>query len=196
MAQQRLLTLDEVQQFLELPDETDQDTLQLITHACVTFFERLCDRAKFPFSDEQSGRQDVLDGTGSSILTLPYPVKTLTSVKLGLNAAAPEQQLVVNNPSALVWSEGSRTLERTDGGTFGVLDKPRFVHVTYDTADDRPEDAKLANLRVIAQVYRARGSEDASAENTSGYSRTMANLAATDPLWVEAVKRHARGVFR
>lgn len=54
----------------------------------------------------------------------------------------------------------------------------------------------MAVLRVIAQAFRQRGSEDASSENVSGYARTMANLAAQDELWLAAVRGHKRGVFR
>lgn len=192
---QPLVSLSEVQQFLELEDTADPDLLQALTLSTTRLLERLCGRERFPFSDPIAGRIDILNGSGSSIVVLPYPIATLTSLKLGYNPAAPLETLVVNDTNAVLWGAGSRIIERVDGGLFGTFTNSRYVHVTYNTADDRPEDAKLAVMRAVAQVYRQRGSEDASSENVSGYNRTMAYVAATDPLWTEFVRTHRHSVF-
>ena len=137
----------------------------------------------------------MLSGTGSSLLMLDYPIAALTSVVLGFSSASPVETLTVADPYSVVFAVGERSLERTDGGVFGEYGKPRCVHVTYNTQADLPTDVALAVKRVVAQIYRQRGSEDAKTESVGGYSRVLADLAATDPIWLQAVQRHARGVF-
>lgn len=192
----RLVEQTEVVEYLGIAEEKYSNALEQLRLSTIGLFERLCDRAHAPFSDAIAARTEVHDGTGSDSLWLDYPIATLTSVKIGRNVAAPDESLAVADVDVLVYGAGARGITRVDGGTFGELDAPRVVHVTYATADDLPADAQLAVLRVLAQTFRQRGSEDASSENVSGYARTMANLAAQDTLWLAAVQAHKRGVFR
>lgn len=192
----RLVEQTEVVEYLGIAEEKYSNALEQLRLSTIGLFERLCDRAHAPFSDAIAARTEVHDGTGSDSLWLDYPIATLTSVKIGRNPATPDETVTVGDVDVLAVDVGARRVVRVDGGEFGELDAPRVVHVTYDTADDLPADAQLAVLRVIAQVYRQRGSEDASSETVSGYARTMANLAAQDALWLAAVTAHKRGVFR
>lgn len=192
----RLVSEAEAIEYLGISDAKWTEALDQLRLATIGLFERLCDRAAAPFSDAIAARTEVHDGTGSDALWLDYPIATLASVKIGRNPATPDESLNVADLDVLTYGAGERRIARVDGGTFGDLDAPRVVHVTYATADDLPEDAQMAVKRVLAQVYRQRGSEDASSETVSGYARTMANLAAQDAVWLAAVSAHKRGVFR
>ena len=186
----------ELADFLEIEESAyPVDALDPIRLGVVRFFERLTGRTRLPFSDAITGRVEYHDGTGSSLLMLDYPVGSLTALTIGANHSAPDETLVINDPAVLSVLAGDRAIERLDGGIFGELETTRAVKITYTTADDLPDDAKLACLRVIAQVWRQRGSEDAASETVSGYQRQMADLAAKDPLWVHAVEHHRRPVF-
>lgn len=192
----RLVSEAEVIAYLGIAESAWSSALDHLRIATIGLFERLCDRAQAPFSDAITARTESHDGTGGPELWLDYPVGALTSLKIGRSVATPDETLSVGDVDVLSVATGDRRLVRVDGGIFGDLDVPRIVHATYDTAADLPEDAQLAVLRVIAQVYRQRGSEDATSENVSGYARTMANLAAQDAIWLAAVAAHKRGVFR
>lgn len=193
----RLVEQSELAAFLEIEEAAyPVDALDPVRLGVIAFFERLCGRTSAPFSDEITGRVEYHDGTGNESLWLDYPLATLTAITIGQNHALPDETLVLNNAATLSQLAGSRLIERLDGGTFGELDATRAVKVTYDTADDRPEDAKLAVCRVIAQIWRQRGAEDAAQETVSGYSRQMADFAAKDGVWLDAVKHHTRPTFR
>lgn len=192
----RLVADADVIAYLGIPESTWSPALDQLRLATIGLFERLCDRAHAPFADALTARTETQDGSGGPELWLDYPVQALSALTIGRTVAAPDETLAVGDANVLSVVTGDRRLVRVDGGVFGALDAPRVVHVTYDTAADLPEDAQLAVLRVIAQVYRQRGSEDAASESVSGYARTMAHLAATDPLWLAAVGAHKRGVFR
>lgn len=190
-----LVSLTALQDFLNVNDEGEAAVLKTLLAEVKAFFEQQVDRARAPFADTQTGRVEVHDGTGSALLTVDYPIAALTSITLGHNPASPIETLTVNDPSLLVFATGDRTIERVDGGTFGEYRKPRYIHVTYNAEADLPVDVAIAVKRLTAQLYRQRGSEDAQTEAVSGYSRTMADLATTDPIWRQTVQRHARGVF-
>lgn len=192
----RLVTDAEVIAYLGIPESQWSPALDQLRLATISLFERLTDRTAAPFADASTSRSEVHDGTGSDELWLDYPVAAVTTLTIGQNPAQPDEMLTVGDPGVLAVVVGDRCLVRVDGGRFGDLDVRRAVHVTYATQDDLPEDAQLAVLRVIAQVFRQRGSEDAASESVSGYARTMAHLAAQDPLWLAAVAQHKRGVFR
>ncbi len=192
----RLVSEAEVIEYLGLSDAESSPMLDQLRLATIGLFERLCDRAGAPFSDAIAARVETQDGTGAPELWLDYPVASLASIKIGRNPAAPDESLAIASLDVLSYAVGERCLVRVDGGTFGELDAPRVVQITYTTADDLPADAQMAVLRVLAQAYRQRGAEDAASENVSGYARTMANLAAQDELWLAAVRLHKRGVFR
>ena len=192
----RLVEQAEVIEHLGIAEEKYSNALEQLRLSTIGLFERLCDRAHAPFSDAIATRVEMHDGTGGAELWLDYPVQSLTSITIGRNPAAPDESLTVGDVNVLSSAVGERRIVRVDGGEFGALDEPRIVQVTYATTDDLPADAQMAVLRVIAQTFRQRGSEDASSENVSGYARTMANLAAQDEIWLAAVRGHKRGVFR
>lgn len=192
----RLVTETEVIEHLGIAPAAWTPALDRLRLGTIGLFERLCDRAHAPFSDAIATRMETHDGTGAPELWLDYPVASLTSLLIGRNPASPDETLNVASLEVLSFRVGERSLVRVDGGTFGAFDAPRVVHITYSTQDDLPVDAKVAVLRVIAQVYRQRGAEDAAIENAAGYARTMADLAAKDGVWLAAVQQHKRGVFR
>lgn len=197
MAPRVLVEPDDLAAFLAIDlAEYPAEALDPIRMGVVRFFERLCGRKELPFSDAITGRVEYHDGNGDALLWLDYPVAALTSITIGTNHAAPSETLAVNDANALSFVLGDRVLQRLDGGTFGEFDALRAVKATYNTAADLPEDARLACLRLIAQIWRQRGSEDASQETVSGYARTMVDMAATDAVWKEAVKFHTRAVLR
>jgi hypothetical protein len=144
-------------------------------------------------------RTDVLDGTGSSRLYLTYPVSVLTSIKLGYDPAVPDVTLDTTNKLVVVYGVGSRLITRTDGGWFGTVRQPRYVHVLYDHLGDLPEGAKLAIKSVVASVYRTRGSEGMKSETVgSFYSYTRDDVqaaTATDPFWQAAVANNTPPVL-
>lgn len=137
---------------------------------------------------------EVHDGTGSPDLYLDYPITVLTSVKLGYDAAVPDETLTIADKSVLVYAAGSRRLTRTDGGTFGRAGQARVVQVVYDFGADLPDDASLAIKGVVAMAYRRRGSEAEKSETLgSFYSHTLVDdIATTDPFWKAAVAANAR----
>jgi hypothetical protein len=192
----QLVSLTEFQQFLGVPDGKDQELLDLLLKGSIKLFERLCDRVSSPFSAEvQSGIVEVHSGTGSDLLALNYPIATVTTIKLGHNVSAPVEMLTPADTNQVVWAADSRFIYRVDGKWWGDYGRRRYVHVTYDAAIDAPEDAKVAVMRPAAQIYRMRGSEDASSFSASGYSQTMAQMAAEDPLFVAAIQSHRRVAF-
>jgi len=54
---------------------------------------------------------------------------------------------------------------------------------------------QLAIKRVVAQIYRQRGSEDATREQIGPYVRNLSDLVTTDPLWRRAVAGNTRRVL-
>lgn len=190
-----LVSPQAMQDFLGIGAGTDAEVLQQLIAATQAAFEREAGRTRVPFQDAATGRTEVHAGTGSTLLVLDYPIAALTSVKLGFNASAPDETLSVSDPTVLVFGLGERTLERVDGGLFGEYGRPRSVHVTYNTQADLPTDVALAIKRVVAQLYRQRGSEDATQESVDGYARTLADLTAKDSVWARTVLQHQRVTF-
>lgn len=171
------------------------DLIQEILNHTEDLFLAQCNRRDRPFiaSADSVARTEVLDGTGSRVLTLAYPISALaTDITLGLDSSDPDETLDYDDVEQVVWVAGKRTIERTDGGIWGALDRPRYVRVTYKAAADMPENAKLALKRATALVYRQIGSEDASRESLAGYSRDMARFGrdfmGDDPIWTMAVR--------
>jgi hypothetical protein len=186
-----LVSLAEMKSHLGLGEnDTEHDVrVQDLIDRTVALFELEADRTGRPFQASAS-RTEVCDGTGGNALFLDYPIKTLTSVKIGRDAAAPDETLLVSDVNVLSFSVSARELRRTDGGIFGDFDVPRCVQVVYVTQDDLPLDAKLVIIRLVAQYFHQRGSEDAQQESALGYTRTMADLAAQDTDWSRAVDKH------
>lgn len=180
-----LVTLDELKTFLGGVVGTSEDVLLTALRDRVQgALVSATGRQHAPFQDAEIGRQEVLDGTGTSTCWLAYPVASVASVLLGPNFAAPSETVPA---SALSVGIGSRRLVRTDGGTFGEYGAPRQVRVTYTTQADLPEIAKLAVLHATAVLYRQRGSEDASRERAGGYEAELVQLFADEPTWQAAI---------
>lgn len=185
-----LLPLAEAQAFLDIDDAEDLEVLALLIDQVEALFLTQANRRERPFVAAQSARTEVHDGTGGALLFLDYPVATLTSVKIGASAASPDETLTIADPAVLRYAAGQRRLARVDGGTFGDAGDPRVVHVTYDAQADLPNDALLAIQRVVAAIFRQRGSEDASSERMAGFTADLAKVAESDPVWQMAVAAH------
>lgn len=185
-----LVSLAEMQRFIGPEADSDGDVIQEILDHVEDLFLGECNRRDRPFiaTADSTARTEVHDGTGTSLLTLNYPISELaTDIKLGLDVADPDDTLTYNDVETLVYVAGKRSIERTDGGIFGYRDTPRYVHVTYKAAADVPESAQIGIKRVVAALYRQRGSEDASRESLSGYTRDMAN-PMEDPMWLAGIR--------
>lgn len=187
-----LVEPDEIAAFLGIEEGEYPSALDPVRLGAIRLFERLTGRKSCPFAGAFTARVEYHDGTGDGVLLLDYPPAGITSITIGANHEAPDETV---SSEAYVVVAGDREITRLDGGTFGEFDAKRRVRVTYDTQDDRPEDAQLAVMRLIAQVWRQRGTEDAASETVSGYSRTMADIAATDGVFVAAVRAHSRPVM-
>jgi hypothetical protein len=157
-----LVSLADLQTFLSVSGD-DALLTDLLEHL-EALFESETGRAGMPFQDAANDQAEVHDGTGSAHLYLNYPISNIDSVKIGYDESDPIETLDPTDVDELTYTVGHRRLSRTDGGTFGLAGKPRSVHVQYDTQADLPEDAQLAIKRAVAQVYRQRGSEDATFE--------------------------------
>ena len=186
-----LLSLADVKSFIGNVPASDDAVLQSILDSVEDLFLAECNRRERPFlaTADTSNRTEVHDGTGTRFLTLHYPISTVqANITLGRSTSDPDETLDYTDVDVLVYVAGKRTIERTDGGIWGAADTPRYVHVTYRAQADKPEGPKLAFKRVCASVYRQRGSEDVSSESLGGfYSRDLADVANSDPVWRAAV---------
>lgn len=168
-------------------DDVGQDEVLLpIIEAVEAHFLALTNRRHRPFQPAQANRLEVHHGTGISQLFLHYPVEALTSITLGY-ASPWDETLTVADPTVLQFEVGSRRLDRVDGGTFGELEKPRYVRVTYDAQADEPADVKLAVIRVVDALWRESGSAEATAERTLPDGENLPLVADQDPIWRAAV---------
>lgn len=186
-----LVTLPELKTHLgDAPPSDDDALLADLLDDVEALFESATLRAPGSYTAAATGRTEVLDGTGSTRLYLPYPIAVLTSIKLGYDPAAPTETLAVANKAVVVYGVGSRVITRTDGGKFGTVGQPRYVQVVYDHQGNLPENARMAIKSVAALAYRRRGSEDVKSETEgSFYSHTMIeDIAASDPFWKMAVE--------
>jgi len=186
-----LVSLTALKTFLTVAISADDAVLQAILDGVERLFLERGGRARRPFAPAQNARGEVLDGTGSTQLVLDYPIAGVSgTITLGLDPANPDETLDPADPAVVVYTPGDRTLHRVDGRVWGPLARPRYVRVTYDAQADLPESPALAIKRVAAAVYRQLGSEDARAERTGTYSRDLATVAESDPIWTLAVDAH------
>lgn len=191
MPARTLVEPNEIASFLEIGEEEYPPALEALRIGAVKFFERRCGRTRSPFSDAITNRVEYHDGTGDGELLLDYAPVSIASVEI----TAPSETLTAPDATVILVVPGERRISRPDGGIFGDFDVARAVKVTYNTLPDLPEDARLQVCRLIAQVWRQRGSEDASAETVSGYQRTFAEMAASDGQFVQCVRDHTRAVL-
>lgn len=191
-----LVSLADLKTFLAPTNGSDDDDLltALLDHA-EGLFESEAGRKDAPFVTGGSARSEVKDGTGSAEVYLDYPISDVTSISIGFDSSDFEDTLDPDDPDIVVWGAGSRKIERVDGGVFGRLGKPRYLTIVYDFQADLPEEAQLAIKRVVGQIYRQRGSEDADREQIGSYIRKLSNLVDTDPLWRRAVEGNRRRVL-
>jgi len=190
-----LVAVDELKDFLSVTGGSDDQLLTDLLEHTEDLFESEVGRTDAPLAAASTARTEVHDGTGCADLFLDYPISDVTTVKLGYDSSDPAETLDPTDIDKLTFGAGGRRLTRTDGGIFGLTGKKRYVHVTYDHQDDLPGNAKLAILRVVAQVYRQRGSEDAKYENVGGYVHNLSHLIAEDPIWQRAVAANQRTVL-
>mgnify|MGYP001563856679 CR=1 FL=1 len=181
-ARTALVTIAELESFLNVSSGTDTTLLTALLDEVQTLFEAACNRHERPFAASAS-RTEVQHGTGTASLFLDYPATAITSVKLGYDPAVPDETLDPADKTVVIWGAGADRLTRVDGGVFGTLDQPRYVQVVYTTGELFPAPARLAVLRGTATVYRQRGSEDARAERIGGYSTDLAKLLEDHPEW-------------
>jgi hypothetical protein len=181
-----IVSLDELREYLGDAPVADDALLEALLDGVEALYARATGREVGWYIDQRVGVTEVLDGTGSKRLYLPYPVAAITSISLGYNAAAPDEALNLSDPASVVYGVGSRVVTRTDGGGFGKSGQPRYVHVVYDHLGNVPEDAKLPIMEVVAAIYRGRGSEGMKSETIGDYSYSRGDLesaTATNMLW-------------
>lgn len=192
-----LVNRTDLQTFLGVADGTDDDLLTDLLEHAEAMFESQTGRTASPYTAAQTAQTEVHDGTGLPDLYLDYAISALTTVKLGFDSSDPVETLDPTDIDELTFAVGKRRLTRTDGGLFGRAGKQRYIEIKYNHQADLPEDAQLAVKRLVAQIYRQRGSEDATFEafGQGQYQRRMANIADEDPLWLRTVAAHRRMVL-
>ena len=171
--------------------------------------EHDCNRELLPFQAAEPARAEIHDGTGRSTLWLDYPVETVLDAVLGHDVTKPEVIIDVTDPTELAIKVGQRDLRRItgNGGTFGLGGRrrgiergpawgrfrdPNFVHVTYDTADDLPDSAKIAVLRGTALLWRQRGVEEVKTQRMPDVTLALKAMIADMPEWQKAVDLNRR----
>lgn len=185
MATAILVTLAELKTFLGVTASTDDALLQSILDVVEQQFLAECNRRERPFvASAANNRAEVRDGNGSHVLTLDYAISDVDSIKLGFDSSDPDEELDPDDVEEVVWVAGKRTITRTDGGSWGWVDAPRYIHVQYDTQADAPDVPKTALKRMCGLIYRQLGSEGSSRESLANYTR---DLARDDSIWMAAV---------
>lgn len=178
--------------------DTENAVLISIFEGVEAQFLTAAGRGDLPFIAATTARVEIHDGTGTERLYLDYQIASatgVTSILIGQDPATPTETLDPTDIDVISYSADSRQILRTDGGRFARAGRARVVQVTYDHAADLPDDARLAILRVAAQVYEQRGREDAKTEKLGDLSSAMAHLITDDPIWSQAVARHSRLVL-
>lgn len=178
--------------------DTENDVLISIFEGVEAQFLSAAGRGQLPFIAASTARVETHDGTGTERLYLEYPIASatgITAILIGQDPANPSETLDPTDIDVISYSANARQILRTDGGRFAGAGHARVVQVTYDHAADLPDDARLAILRVAAQVYEQRGREDAKSEKLGDLSSVMAQLITDDPIWLHAVARHARFIL-
>ena len=187
-----LVSLTDAKTFLEISVSTDDALLTDLLEHLEGLFEANTGRKSVPFTAAATARSEVKDGTGSRMLYLDYTIADVTSISLGFDSSDFVETLDPDDPDVVVWGVGSRIIERVDGGRFGAAGAPRYVTVVYNHQADLPQEAQIAIKRLLSQVYRQRGSEDATREEIGNYTRTLSKLVDTDPIWESAVTANRR----
>jgi SPP1 family predicted phage head-tail adaptor len=137
-----LVSLAEVKSWLGNPPSSDDSLLTDLADRVEVILEQTKRRT---FVTSANGVVVKVDGTGMPYVWLERPVGTLTNVKIGLDAASPDETLLAGLKTVI--AQGRRVY-RQDGGIFprGVAN----VQVTFDAAAQLDLDAKQAVLDGVA----------------------------------------------
>ncbi len=190
MATAVLVSLADMQSFLSV-GATDGALIQSLLDGVEEQFLADCNRRDRPFiTNAIASRVEIHAGTGTSLLALDYPVASIASITLGRNPSAPEVTLDPSDTTQVSFLVGKRNVMRVDGGVWGVLDAPAYVHVTYTTQVDTSSLAAVAVKRAVAAIYRQMGAEDTTRERLSSYERDLRQVYADDAIWKYAVHAH------
>lgn len=173
-----------------IEDDAEEPLVQLLIDRVEALFHAQINRSERPFAKAQTGRVEIKDSTGGPDLWLDYPVAALATV-ITLGYASPwDESLDPSATSVISYQVGSRRVSRVDGGKFGALGRPNYVRVTYDTADELPEDVRLAIMRVTAAVWRESGGGEATSERVLPDTEALPLAADADPFWQAALASH------
>lgn len=190
-----IVTLNALKEFLGgAIAAAEEELLTALLDDVEALFTNECGRGGLPFKGtaDDAPVTVVLDGSGTPIVFVAYPIVAVTAVTLGPDPARPFETLDPANPVQLQWVAGSRRIARVDGGVFGWTDQPGYVRIAYTRGADVPTTAAIAIKRVTAALYRQLGAEDVKSERLAGYHRELAVIADDDPLWRRAVGHAAR----
>jgi hypothetical protein len=184
-----LVTATDVSAYRQVESVGDNGLLEALIAQVEAAFLRAVNRADRPFQPAESGRLEVLDGTGGPALFLAYPIQAVTAITLGYESPW-DETLDPADPAVVVWAPGRRRLVRVDGGVFGCAGRPLYARVTYDAQADEPEDVKLAIVRVVDALWRESGSGEATSERDLPDAAELPLVADQDPFWRAAVDAH------
>ncbi len=169
-------------------DDAVQDAvLEALSTRVEGAFLAACNRTDRPFLPAGDAPIDeTLDGTGLGMLFTTRPIASIEQITVGPVDAPTGTYL----PAALAYAVGRTMIRTRDASqTFGAVDEPAAVTVTYTPAADEPEDVKLAITREVAKLFLQRGAEDVTAESEGGVRSDLA-AAFSDPTWLLAVEHH------
>ena len=194
-----LVEYDEMYTFLDVPNGTNPELVEPLVDEVTALFEKECGRSAAPFGPAQTGRIEIHQaGAGSTVLTLDYPIASITSIVSGRDVALPDETILPSDAATVVWQVGSRELYRVGGGYWQRW-TPTWVKVVYNTQADQPGDVKLAIKRVVAGIYNQRGAEGLATVSRGSRSQSITAgftmFADTDPVW-QAALASRRAWFR
>lgn len=183
-----IVSADEMRAHLGLDDDTELNLLlERLLLQVEGAFVSAAGRSERPLSAvTQSETTDSYDGTGTPSLFTDYPIEALAAVTIGDDIDNPDEEIDI---TSLVWRVGSSRLRRRNGLTFGEIDAPAVVHVTYTPGAEDVTDAQLAITRATATLYLQRGAEDAKSESEGGVRSELA-AAFADLTWISAVEAY------
>lgn len=170
-----LVSLAEVKSWLGISGSSDDSLLTDLADRIEVILEQ---NKRRTFVTSANGVVVKVDGMGTPYVWLERPVSALTNVKIGLDAANPDETLLAGVKTVIAVG---RRIVRQDGGFFprGVAN----VQVTFDAAAQLDLDAKQAVLDGVALAYRSRGSEDASSEGIGAFSHGLRQQFEQLPSW-------------
>lgn len=169
-----LVSVAEVKAWLGITDSSQDTFLTELADRVEAILEQVKRRTFAP-----SGSVSLtVDGTGQPWVWVERSISTLTTVKIGIDAAAPDETLTAG--ARVVIAQGRR-IYRQDGGIFprGVAN----VQVNGTAGAQLDPDAKQAVLEGVAMVYRMRGSEDAASESIGAFGHGLRQRFEELPSW-------------